>query len=78
MAVEYVEFVFRCHADGRKERFARYFLRDQEGNLIEGDSKPTQENLAPVAGLMREGLQELNSQARQAIRREGRRRIRRA
>jgi hypothetical protein len=65
--VEYVEFVYRCYPDGRRERFARHVVRDEDGHRRVGGRRPEGQEGRQVAELLQAGMSEQKQRPRRVM-----------
>lgn len=59
-----VEFTFRVHSDGRRERFATVLVRDRDGIYRPGPRRPSGDLARFVAKAVGEAMEELSPRKR--------------
>jgi hypothetical protein len=59
-----VEFTFRVHSDGRRERFATVLIRDRDGVYRPGPRRPQGDLAGFVAKAIGEAMEELSPRKR--------------
>lgn len=59
-----VEFTFRVHSDGRRERFATVLVRDRDGIYRPGPRRPSGDLAAFVARAVGQAIEELSPRKR--------------